>query len=257
MVKPRILVTSAAGHTGSIVVSRLLEKGFPVCVFVRREDARSERLRKAGAEIFVGDLLDMRDLRKALADVQRAYYCTPFAPNVLHGSMLFALAAEEAKLEAAVILTAWNLHPSHPAIHQREHWMSNNIFQWMPSVEVVYVNPGLFAFTYFFGLPAAAHLGKLMLPYGEGLNAPPSNEDIASVAASVLERPRRSHRQELPPYRTEAYFRTRRGSYIRQSFGQESRLSGYSGLDVHQIRKGYGVLQFRDSSHTPLCKGAK
>jgi len=189
MVKPRILVTSAAGHTGSIVVSRLLEKGFPVRAFVRREDKRSERLREAGAEIFVGDLLDMRDLRKALVDVQRAYYCTPFAPNVLHGSMLFALAAEEAKLEAAVILTAWNPHPSHPAIHQREHWISNNIFQWMPSVDVVYVNPGLFAFTYFFGLPAAAHLGKLMLPYGEGLNAPPSNEDIASVAASVLERP--------------------------------------------------------------------
>ena len=189
MSKPRILVTSAAGHTGSIVVSELLEKGFPVRAFVRRQDARSERLRKAGAEIFVGDLFDMRDLRKALVGVERAYYCPPFSENALHGSMLFALAAEEAKLETVALLTAWNPHPSHPSIHQREHWIANNIYQWMPNVDVVYINPGLFAFTYFFTLPAVAHFGKLMLPYGEGLNAPPSNEDIASVAATVLERP--------------------------------------------------------------------
>lgn len=189
MTKPRILVTSATGHTGSVVVKELLENGFPVRAFVRRQDARSEQLRKAGAEIFVGDLYDMRDLRKALASVKRAYYCPPFAENALHGSMLFALAAEEAKLETVALLTAWNPHPTHPSIHQREHWLTNNIYQWMPNVDVVYVNPGLFAFTYFFTLPAVAHFGKLMLPYGEGLNAPPSNEDIASVAASVLAEP--------------------------------------------------------------------
>jgi len=189
MSKPRILVTSAAGHTGSVVATQLLEKGFPVRAFVRRHDARSERLRKSGAEIFVGDLNDMRDLREALVDVKRAYYCPPFALNVLHGSMLFALAAEEAKLEVVALLTAWNPHPTHPSIHQREHWLTNNIYQWMPTVDIVYINPGLFAFTYFFGLPAVANFGRLMLPFGEGLNAPPSNEDIASVAATVLERP--------------------------------------------------------------------
>ena len=54
--KPRILVTSAAGHTGASTVTDLLKKGFPVRAFVRREDARSNRLRQAGAEIFVGDL---------------------------------------------------------------------------------------------------------------------------------------------------------------------------------------------------------
>ena len=137
MNKPRILVTSAAGHTGSVVVRQLLEKGFPVRAFVRRDDTRSERLRKAGAEIFVGDLYDMRDLRKALVDVQRAYYCAPFGPNLLHGSMLFAHAAEEARLEVVALMTAWNPHPTHPSIHQREHWLANNIYQWMPTVDVV------------------------------------------------------------------------------------------------------------------------
>lgn len=101
--EPRILVTSAAGRTGSVAVLELLRKGFPVRAFVRRNDARSETLRTAGAEIFVGDLFDLSDLRRALIDVQRAYHCPPFGPNLLHGMMLFALAAEEAKLEVVAL----------------------------------------------------------------------------------------------------------------------------------------------------------
>ncbi len=53
--KPTILVTSAAGRTGAAAVLELLRMGFPVRAFVRRNDVRSEALRKAGAEIFVGD----------------------------------------------------------------------------------------------------------------------------------------------------------------------------------------------------------
>ncbi|MEM9092710.1 MAG: NmrA family NAD(P)-binding protein [Cyanobacteria bacterium P01_F01_bin.53] len=187
--KPRILVTAAAGHTGSIVVRQLLAQGFRVRALVRRQDGRSQQLQQLGAEIFVGDLFDLRHLRTALTDVQRAYYCFPFAPNLLHGALLFALAAEEAKLEMMAMLTAWNPHPTHPSIHQREHWLANNIHQWMPTVEVVHINPGLFAFTYFFGLPQVVHFGQLLLPLGNGLNAPPSNEDIAAVAVGVLAQP--------------------------------------------------------------------
>ena len=95
--KPRILVTSAAGRTGSAAVLELLRMGFPVRAFVRQNDPRSERRRKAGAEIFVGNLFALSNLRRALVDVQRAYHCPPLAPNLLHGTMLFALAAEEAK----------------------------------------------------------------------------------------------------------------------------------------------------------------
>lgn len=187
--KPKILVTSAAGHTGAPAVLELLEKGFPVRAFVRRRDARAERLAQAGAELFVGNQLDMRDLRHALAGVQRADHCPPFGPNALQGAALFAVAAEEAKLEAVTLMNAWNPHPSHPAIHQREQWIAEQLYQWMPSVDVVHLNPGMFAFTYFFGLSAVVHFGQLMLPFGDGLNAPPSNEDIAAVAAGVIADP--------------------------------------------------------------------
>ena len=189
MNKPRILVTSAAGRNSSAAVLELLRKGFPVRAFVRRTDVRSETLRKAGAEIFVGDLFDLSDLRRALVDVQRAYHCPPFAPNLLHGMMLFALAAEEAKLEVVALMSGWNPHPAHPALVTREHWIANNIYRWLPTVDIIYVNPGIFAFMYLLGLPAIVHFGMLVGPWGDGLNAPPSSEDIGSVAAGVLAEP--------------------------------------------------------------------
>ena len=188
-IKPRILVTSAAGRNGAAAVKQLLAQGFPVRAFVRREDERSHQLKKAGAEIFVGDLFDLDDLRSALVDVQRAYHSPPVAPNLLHGMMLFALAAEEAKLEVVALMSGWNPHPAHPTIQTREHWIANNIYRWMPTVDIIYVNPGIFAFMYLLGLPAIVHFGMLVGPWGDGLNAPPSSEDIGSVAAGVLADP--------------------------------------------------------------------
>jgi len=189
MLKPTILVTSAAGHTGMPVVFQLLEKGYPVRAFVHRQDARASVLKEAGAEIIVGDLYNLRDLRKAMRNVQRAYHCPPFANNLLHNSVLFAIAAEEAKLEVVTLLSAWNPHSVHPSIVSREHWLTNQIYQWMPSVNVIYVNPGLFAFTYMLGLPAIQHFGMFVAPFGEGRNAPPANEDIARVVSTVLANP--------------------------------------------------------------------
>ena len=61
MTKPKILVTSASGKTASAAALQFLREGFPVRAFVRRQDQRAERLRQAGAEIFVGGQLDMRD----------------------------------------------------------------------------------------------------------------------------------------------------------------------------------------------------
>lgn len=189
MRKPRILITGASGRNASAAVLDLLKRGFPVRALVRREDGRSGALRSAGAEIVVGDLFDHRDLERALVDVQRAYHSAPYAPNLLHGMMLFAIAAEQAKLEVVAWMSQWNPHPVHPSAFTREHWMANQIVRWMPSVDAIHVNPGLFANIYFLGLPAIVHFGMFVAPFGEGLNAPPSNEDIGRVAAAVLASP--------------------------------------------------------------------
>lgn len=189
-VEPRILVTTANGRTGAAATRALLRLGHPVRALVSRDDARARAWREEGAEVVVGNLYDVRDLRRALQDVQRVYHCPPFDPRHLHGAMLLALAAEEARVEVVALMSGWNPHSSHPSVMQREHWITNNHFR-RQSFDVVHINPGMFAFTYLLGLPAAAHLGVLALPFGDGLNAPPSNEDIGAVAAHALMDPRR------------------------------------------------------------------
>ena len=186
--QPRFLVTTANGRTGSAAVQELLTLGYPVRALVSRDDHRAAAWRQRGAEVVVGDLFDLRDLRRALDDVQRVYHCLPFDARHLHGAMLMALAAEQAGVEVIALMSGWNPHPSHPSILQRETWMANNLYRRLP-VDVIHVNPGMFAFTYLLGLPAAKHLGVLALPFGEGLNAPPSNEDIGAVAAHALVKP--------------------------------------------------------------------
>jgi uncharacterized protein YbjT (DUF2867 family) len=189
MPKPRILVTGATGKTGAPTALQLLAKGYPVRAFVRRVDERAERLQRAGAEIFVGSLEDFRALGRAMHDVARAYFCPPLEPGTLRRATLFAAAAREARLEVVVQLSQWVADPVHPAAHAREKWLSNQVLSWLPGVGTITVQPGWFADNYFAVIGQAAQFGLLGLPLGEGLNAPPSNDDIARVIVACLADP--------------------------------------------------------------------
>jgi len=191
MRKPTVLVTAAAGKTGAATAKLLLEKGYPVRALVRRADARSEQLRALGAEVVVGSLEDLADLRTSLAGVQRAYFCPPLEYGTLRRAALFAAAAQEARLEAVVVLSQWLADPLHPAIHAREKWLTHKLLEWIPGVDVVTVNPGFFADNYMVALEPIAQFGLMAMPLGDGLNAPPSNEDIARVVVGALAHPAR------------------------------------------------------------------
>ncbi len=93
MIKPRIIVTGATGKTGSLVLSELLNAGYPVRAIVHREDGRSARLKAQGAEVRVSDVSDVERIADALKDVQRAYFCPPYDPYMIHGAVAFATAA--------------------------------------------------------------------------------------------------------------------------------------------------------------------
>lgn len=189
MSKPRILVTGATGKTGMPTVLGLLENGFPVRALVRSVDARSRRLHDSGAEIAVGSLESCRDLEGAMQGVVRAYFCPPLEPGTLRRASLFAAVAREAKLEAVVQLSQWVADAVHPAVHAREKWLTNRVLEWLPDVGIITIQPGWFADNYFVVIGQAAQFGVLGLPLGQGLNAPPSNEDIARVVVACLANP--------------------------------------------------------------------
>src|ERR1700755_3337680 len=63
--EPALLITGAAGKTGGQPTRMLIERGHHVRAMVRRFDDRAAALRDAGAEVIVGDLTDINDVRKA------------------------------------------------------------------------------------------------------------------------------------------------------------------------------------------------
>ena len=184
--QPTILVTAAAGKTGRHTALSLLSRGFPVRAMVHREDGRSEALRQRGAEIVVGNVNDVHDVRTALDGVQRAYWAAPVMPGALEAANLFAAIAEEKRLEVVVAMSQWLADPVHLSAQTRAAWLADRVFDWMPTVGSITVNAGFFAETYTYTLDTVAQFGVLTLPFGDGLNAPPSNEDIAAVAAALL-----------------------------------------------------------------------
>ncbi len=191
MTNPKMIVTGATGKTGSLVAAELIEAGYPVRAMVHREDARSARLQALGAEIVVADLSDVERVADALKGVQRAYFCPPFDPYMIQGAVAFAVAAREARLEHIVGLTQWLASPSHPSLMTRQLWLVDRLFSMTPGVAHTILNPGIFADAYLVMTGIAAHLGVFPWVFGRGRNAPPSNEDIARVAAAVLRDPAR------------------------------------------------------------------
>ena len=191
MIKPTILVTGATGKTGAAVVAQLREKDYPVRAAVHKRDSRSEALAGLGAEIVVCDLYDPDQLVAAATDTQRAYYCPPVQPYMIHSAVAFALAAQEAKLESVVALTQWLSSKAHPALLTRQHWIVDKLFSMIPGVAHTIVNPGLFAEPLMMMLPGAANMGTFPNPFGDGKLAPVSNEDMARVVVGSLLDPAR------------------------------------------------------------------
>lgn len=188
---PRILVTGASGKTGGATVNALLQQHTGLVqtrALVRKDDARARALRDAGAEVVIGDMSDIRDLRRAMSDVQRAYFVAPGNNSLDHG-MNFAVAAAEANLEHVVAIGQWLSSPSHPSLLTRRTWLLDQVMSWIPGVDHTLINVGFFADNFMSSLGVAAQLGMLALPIGSGSTALVSNEDIGAVAAGVLVNP--------------------------------------------------------------------
>ena len=65
--------------TGSHTVQLLLKRGHTVRAIAHSEDERSMRLQELGAEVVIGDLLNLNDVRLALRGIRGAYFVYPLS----------------------------------------------------------------------------------------------------------------------------------------------------------------------------------
>lgn len=188
----QVLVTGASGgaqgSTGVHVTRMLIDRGIAVRALVHRIDHRSEPLQRMGAEVVQGDLTDLADMRRALAGIKRAYFTYPVQEGLLQATAVFAAAAKNAGVERLVNLSQLRPAPEAPTPRMREHWISEQVFDWADLGAV-----HLRATVFFENLRAliggsVAQSGKIFLPWGSlGTRFPLiAAEDVARVAASLL-----------------------------------------------------------------------
>jgi len=190
MTQRKYLITAATGKTGVHTINQLLKDGHAVRAMVHGEDERSERLRKAGAEIVVGDLLEHDDVLRAVDGVSAAYLCYPVRPGFIQATAYFADAAQRAGLDVVVSMSQISARDDSDSHAARDHWIAERVLDWS-GVPAVHLRPTLFSewLTFPWVRNRLVEEGKITLPLGEGRHAPIGAEDQARFIATVLTNP--------------------------------------------------------------------
>ena len=196
-----ILITGAAGgqqgSTGRVVAGLLLRQGAAVRAFVHKLDARSEELRKQGAEIVEGDLLDPTSVRAALKDVKRAYFTYPVAEGLLEAVTIFGATARDAGLKLVVNNSQFQGTPDDPlfrdlqrapSFRNLQHRLADRIFDWAEIGTVHIQAPPYYENVRALVSRSVAEQDAAFLPWGDGDAVIPlaGAEDVARVAATLL-----------------------------------------------------------------------
>lgn len=190
MTSTKYLVTGATGETGKYTVDQLLQRGEAVRALVHKEDERADALRKAGAEVVVGDLLNHDDVLKVTAGIRAAYFCYPVRPGLIQATSYFADAAKKAGVSLVVNMSQISSREDSDSHVARDHWISERIFDWS-GLPVTHLRPTFFSqwFLYPHSQASIIESGIIDLPYGEGRHAPIAAEDQARFIAELMENP--------------------------------------------------------------------
>jgi uncharacterized protein YbjT (DUF2867 family) len=187
-----VLVTGAAGgqqgQTGRHVTELLLARGVPVRAFVHRLDERSERLRALGAEVLVGDLLDVDSVRRAVQGVSAVYFAYPVQEGLLDATAIMAVAARGSGVRRLINLVMLRSSLDAPTPRMRQNYLSEQVFEWA-AIGAAHLRATVF----YENLRALVSMslatqGTIRLPWGSDSTVVPlvSAVDVARVAAALL-----------------------------------------------------------------------
>ena len=193
-----ILVTGAAGRVGAVgrtVTELLLKQGKAVRAMVRSDDERAQALRDMGAEVVVGDLLDLDSMHKAIAGCETMYFAMSVSDAYLPATINAAAVAKHHGVKAFVnmsqmTLSQMSITETTASPQHKLHWLAEQALNWS-GLPVVHLRPTVFLEGFFlmFSSPSVKKSDQIRLPFGEGKTSPVAAEDVARVVAALLANP--------------------------------------------------------------------
>jgi uncharacterized protein YbjT (DUF2867 family) len=193
-----ILVTGAAGHVGGVgrtVANLLLQQGHAVRAMVRRDDERARALRDAGAEVVVGDLLDLDAMHRAIGGCESMYFGMSVSDAYLAATVTAAAVAKHHGVKAFVnmsqmTLSQMSVTETTASPQHKLHWLAEQALNWS-GLPVVHVRPTVMLEGFFliFTAESVRDADRIRLPFGEGKTSPVAVDDVARVILALLADP--------------------------------------------------------------------
>jgi uncharacterized protein YbjT (DUF2867 family) len=192
-----ILVTGAAGRIGSVgrtVAELLVARGFRVRAHVRVDDERAARLRDLGAEVVIGDLLDIMAAHRAIEGCERVCFITSVSPSYIEIAANAAVVAQHHGVKAFLNLSQMtvkemDIFNTTASPQQKQHWLVERILSWS-ELPVVEVRPTAFMEGLFLqSAKTIATQNKMLAPFGRGKNSAIAALDVARVIAEIVSDP--------------------------------------------------------------------
>jgi uncharacterized protein YbjT (DUF2867 family) len=193
-----ILVTGAAGRVGGVgrtLTELLLKQGKAVRAMVRNEDERAQTLRDMGAEVVVGNLLDLNSMHRVIAGCETMYFGMSVSDSYLAATVNTAVVAKHHGVKAFInmsqmTLAQMSISETTPSPQHKLQWLSEQALNWS-GLPVVHVRPTVLLEGFFLILTpeSVRETNQIRLPFGEGKTSPVAVEDVARVIAALLANP--------------------------------------------------------------------
>ncbi|MFK3796330.1 NmrA family NAD(P)-binding protein [Pseudomonas sp. NPDC088444] len=185
----KVLVTGATGDTGRAAVRESIALGLDVRAMVHTLDARSDALKALGAEVVVGDLLQIDTVRDAMQGVEAAYLVWPVQPGLINATVNFAQAAKESGVSTVINLSQRSANRESSSDSCRDTFIVEEVLNWS-GLPVIHLRPTYFLewLLYPWQLPFLQQ-GVLRMPVGKGRHSPIAADDQGRAIAVLLKDP--------------------------------------------------------------------
>jgi uncharacterized protein YbjT (DUF2867 family) len=162
---------------------------------VRNEDERAQALRDMGAEVVVGDLLDLDSMHRVIAGCETMYSGLSVSDAYLAATVNTAAVAKHHGVNALInmsqmTLSQMSITETTPSPQHKLQWLAEQALSWS-GLPVVHVRPTVLFEGFFLILTpdSVRESNQIRLPFGEGKTSPVAVGDVARVIAALLTKP--------------------------------------------------------------------
>jgi uncharacterized protein YbjT (DUF2867 family) len=193
-----ILVTGAAGRVGAVgrtITELLLKHGKAVRAMVRNEDERAQALRDMGAQVVIGNLLDLDSMHRAIAGCETMYFGMSVSDDYLAATVNTAAVAKHNGVKAFInmsqmTLSQMSITETTASPQHKLHWLAEQALNWS-GLPVVHVRPTVLLEGFFliFTSDSVREADQIRLPFGAGKTSPIAVADVARVVTALVANP--------------------------------------------------------------------